>query len=372
VREARCCRAWSTAASPGTSCRSAAGQLQVSYRPTARSCGVERRHRYGTAVCQTIPADPVDAPVVTAFVAVLAPAQLDLYEQVLSHHHAALKRSQQAHAQQLERLRYDASLLERQFRRVDPDNRLVAAEREQRWEEALRALKAAQEQTPLQHDQESVPLDPPLRAALIDLGQRLPTIWETGVLNRAQKKALLRWLIDKVVIHRPAPDHVHTRMVWRGGETTVCDIPLSVGSLDRLSSASELVDRSRAWPAAGLSDAQIAERLTEQGYRSPRSHRVLESTVRRIRLQQRIFLERPHTHPGRPVGYLSVAEVAAKLGVTHQWLYHHIYAGHIDLLRDQATNLYLFPDHPATLAPLQQLKFGKGKIVHLFKEHHHE
>jgi hypothetical protein len=165
---------------------------------------------------------------------------------------------------------------------------------------------------------------------------------------------------------------VHTRIVWRGGETTVCDSPLSVGSLDRLSSASELLDRSRALHAAGLSDAQIAERLTEQGYRSPRSHRVLESTVRRSRLQQRIFLERPHTHPGRPGGYLSVAEVAAKLGVTHQWLYHHIYAGHIDLLRDQATNLYLFPDHPATLAQLQQLKFGKGKIVHLFKEHHHE
>jgi DNA invertase Pin-like site-specific DNA recombinase len=356
-------------------CGESGHKLQVSYRPTARYCCVELRHRYGAAVCQTIPADPVDAQVVAAFFAVLAPAQLDLYDRVLSQHHAALQRSQQAHAQQLERLRYDASLVERQFRRVDPDNRLVAAELEQRWEQALRALEAAEEQTrlqQLQQDQESVPLDPTLRAALMDLGQRLPTIWETGVLNRAQKKALLRCLIDKVVIHRPEPDHVHTRIVWRGGETTVLDIPLAVGSLDRLSSASELVERSLALHATGLRDDQIAERLTEQGYRSPRSHRVLESTVRRIRLQQRIFLERPHTHPGRPAGYLSVAEVAAKLGVTQQWLYHHIYAGHIDLLRDQATNLYLFPDHPATLVQLQQLKFGKGKIVHLFKEHHHE
>ena len=182
----------------------------------------------------------------------------------------------------------------------------------------------------------------------------------------------MRCLIDKVVIHRPVPDHVHTRIVWRGGETTVLDIPLAVGSLDRLSRASELVDHSLALHAAGLSDTQIAERLTEQGYRSPRSHRVLESTVRRIRLHQRIFLERPHAHPGRPEGYLSVAEAAEQLAVTQQWLYHHIYAGHIDLLRDQATKLYLFPDHPDTLVQLQQLKLGKCKIIHLFKEHHHE
>jgi hypothetical protein len=310
-----------------------------------------------------------------AFFAVLAPAQLDLYDRVLSEHHATLQRSQQAHTQQVERLHYEASLVERQFRRVDPDNRLVAAELESRWEQALRALKAAQELAQLhqlQQDQEPVPLDPTLRAALVDLGQQLPTIWERGVLSRAQKKALLRCLIDKVVIHRPVPDHVHTRIVWRGGETTVVDIPLSVGSLDRLSSAGELVDRSLALHAAGLSDAQIAEHLTEQGYRSPRSHQVLESTVRRIRLHQRVFLERPKFHPGRPAGYLSVAEVAEQLGVTQQWLYHHIYAGHIDLLRDPTTKLYLFPDHPDTLAQLQQLKFGKCKIVHLFKEQHHE
>src|SRR5262249_50260579 len=138
AKGARCCTAWSTAASRGH-------KLQVSYRPTALYRCVELRHRYGTAVCQTIPADPVDGQVVAAFFAVLAPVQLDLYERVLSEQRATLARSQRAHAQQLERLQYEARLLERQFRRVDPDNRLVAAELESRWEQALRALKAAQE-----------------------------------------------------------------------------------------------------------------------------------------------------------------------------------------------------------------------------------
>jgi hypothetical protein len=59
----------------------------------------------------------------------------------------------------------------------------------------------------------SVALAPTLRAALADLGHRLPAIWDTGVLSRAQKKALHRCLIDKVVIHRPVPDRIHTRIV---------------------------------------------------------------------------------------------------------------------------------------------------------------
>jgi hypothetical protein len=355
-------------------CGESGHKLPVTYRPRPRYSCVELPHRYGTAVCQHIPADPVDAQVVAACFAVVAPAQLDLYDHVLSEHHATLARRQQAHAQQVERLRYEARLVERQFRRIDPDNRLVAAELEQRWEQALRALKAAEERVrlqQLQQDQEPVPLDPALRAALVDLGQRLPTIWESSLLSRAQKKALLRCLIDQVVIHRPLPDHVHTRIVWRGGETTSFDIPIPVASLDHLSCAGELVEQTLALHAAGLSDGDIAERLTEHGYRSPRSHRVLESTVRRIRLQQRLFLERPHSHPGRPEGYLSVVEVAEQLGVTQQWLYHHIYAGHIDLLRDPSTKLYLFPDQPDTLVQLQHLKLGKCIIVHLFKEHHH-
>ena len=39
--------------------------------------------------------------------------------------------------QQLERRRYQAALAERQFNRVDPDNRLVAVELERRWEAAF-------------------------------------------------------------------------------------------------------------------------------------------------------------------------------------------------------------------------------------------
>ena len=46
--------------------------------------------------------------------------------------------------QQMERLRYQSKLAERQFNRVDPDNRLVASELERRWEAALVELRRAE------------------------------------------------------------------------------------------------------------------------------------------------------------------------------------------------------------------------------------
>lgn len=48
-----------------------------------------------------------------------------------------------AHRQHVEQLRNEAALAERRFKQVDPDNRLVAAELEKRWEEALVELKRA-------------------------------------------------------------------------------------------------------------------------------------------------------------------------------------------------------------------------------------
>jgi DNA invertase Pin-like site-specific DNA recombinase len=146
-------------------CSESGHTLKVIYRPQPRYCCLELRHRYGGPVCQTIPATPVDARVVAAFFAVLAPAHLDLYERAIREHSAAIREHSAAtehrlrsQAQQLERLRYEAALAERRFRRVDPDHRLVAAELEQQWEQALRALKAAHETACAQEQEQQAEL----------------------------------------------------------------------------------------------------------------------------------------------------------------------------------------------------------------------
>ena len=80
-------------------------------------------------------------------------------------------------------------------------------------------------------------LSPEERDAFLQAGQTIPELWRKVGLSPPQKKAFLRSLIDKVVVHRSAPDAVHVRIVWRGGDTTAATLPVTVGSLARLSSA---------------------------------------------------------------------------------------------------------------------------------------
>ncbi len=216
-------------------------------------------------VCQNIPAELIDEQVVQAFFQGLSPIELDAYEQTLLARQETNQEIERAQAQQLKRLQYEAALAERQYQQVDPDNRLVAAELEHRWEAALVALKQAEESfARAQADQPSLAaLSVEIKEAFMAIGQKLPHIWnQEDVLSTTQKKALLRCLIDKVVIHRTVPDQVQTRIVWRGGATTTLQIPVTVGALTDLSNLAEMEQIIADLARGGQSDEDIAAHLT--------------------------------------------------------------------------------------------------------------
>src|SRR6266700_4780102 len=126
------------------SCGECGHKMVVQYKGGTRSICHYLRQQYRTPVCQYIAADPVDTRVVDAFLQALAPVELDVYEQALAKRQQQAERIAKAHAQHLERLRYEAAYCERQFRHVDPEHRHVAAELEHAWEVALQALKQAE------------------------------------------------------------------------------------------------------------------------------------------------------------------------------------------------------------------------------------
>src|SRR5262249_9734764 len=283
--------------------------------------------QYGVSVCQYIPADPVDAYVVQAFWVALSPLELDAYSRAMQAQRQSQEAVDHAQRQQLERLRYHVALAERQFNQVDPDNRLVAAELEKRWETALRELKVAQDVDEKAHY--SAPSSPrlsaDLKATFTAIGQKLPEVWPQDVLSQAQKKALLRCLIDKVVIHRSQRDTVHTRIVWKGGDTTTVDLPIAVGSWSELSHNAELENRIVCLHRQGLDDDTIAQQLTAEWYRSPlEATKLLPSTVKGIRLRHKLFMTRSQSHPRRIPGSLTVPQIATALGIAPHWLYDRI------------------------------------------------
>jgi DNA invertase Pin-like site-specific DNA recombinase len=341
-------------------CGECGHKLLVQYKGGTRYLCNFLRQQYGVPVCQNLPADPLDAWVVEAFFDALSAVELDAYARAVAAEQEAAARADHARDQQLERLRYQAALAERQFTRADPDNRLVAAELERRWEAALRALKEAEDAAARRPPAAAlVPLPAELREAFTDIGRHLPHLWRQGRLTQPQKKALLRCLIDKVVLRRVARDRVQSRIVWRGGETTTREVPVPVGALVDLTGAADLERLILELAAAGQTDDAIAADLTRQGYRSPQRRAVLPSTVKIVRLRHGVLRQRSQSHPRRVVGKLTVPQLARTLGVSASWLYDRIYNGTLQVAKDPVTGLYLLPDTPATLEQLQALKAGQ-------------
>ena len=190
---------------------------------------------------------------------------------------------------------------------------------------------------------------------LSDIGPRLPEFWDAGLLQTAQKKSLLRSLIDKVVIHRLAPDQIQARVVWRGGATTAAIILVSVGSFSSLSGAKEMEEAIGRMARDGQADQAIADLLTSQGHRSPMAATVLVSTVRKVRISKGILQRPSQSHPRRVAGFLTIPQLAEKLGISRSWIHDRIRSGTIKAEKDAKAKCYLFPDTPETIAELQAI-----------------
>jgi DNA invertase Pin-like site-specific DNA recombinase len=355
-----------------TYCGACGHKMVVQYKGGARYlCNYHRQQRR-MPVCQYLPADAIDRVVVEAFFQALAPAELDVYEQAMQSRRAQWSEVEIAQERELQRLHYEANLARRQYDRTDPDNRLVAGELERRWEIALGALHEAEQRTETaRQDRDKVVaihLPRELRAAFSSLGESLPRLWDQPALGRAQRKALLRCLIDKVILRRlEHRDHVHTRIVWRGGEVTELDVVVTIRSVRDLSGFEQMEARILELEASGQPDEQIARLLTEDGFRSPKHDVLLASTVKTLRLKHRRYHRYRGPRPRKVTGFLTVPQVAQALGVTAHWLYNLMSRGVIEIDRDADTRLYLFPDRPETLDELRRLQAGTIAHVKLSK-----
>ena len=311
-------------------------------------------------LCQRLPADVLDDQVVRWFFEALSAAEIDSSKRILAEGDRTRDRVLAARRHEVERLRYQARLADRQFQRSDPDNRLVTGELERRWEEALRACQEAEDR--LREEEAHAPclaIPADLLEQLQDVGANLPELWQQDILKTSQKKALLRTLIDKVVLHRIATDQVRVRVVWRGGQTTTVEMRVPVSGFARLSDWKQIQDTIANLVREGQTDEQIAAVLTSNGHRAPSGGEITVGTVQKVRFKTRVLRYPKKSRPCHKSGYLTIAQLADKLNVAHAKIYWHIRNGTIDAKKDECTRCFLFSDKPATLALLRQLFAGE-------------
>ena len=357
-------------------CGKCGHKMYVRYKGGAQYVCNHLRTHQGLPACQYIGAPPIDAAVAQAFLTALAPAEIDALSRARRVQQDAEKAMRRSAEQQLERLRYEAALAQRQFNRVDPDNRLVASELERRWEAALKEVRAAEEalaraKSPL--TVAPVVVAKALNDNVIRLSGRLSEIWGDPSTTDAKRKALLRCLVDKVVLDRGEHDVALVRIVWRGGAFTEIQIKRRVGSVANLSRGAEMRERALELACTKMHDDEIAAVLTREGHRSPNCpDKVLPITVQRIRLNAGVkgLVERRKRWRHSPE-VLSANELAGKLNIPVNWLYVQIREGRL-LIDRHASGSHLFANKPSVIEAVRKLRNHEVDHIDLRINHPHK
>ncbi len=331
--------------------------MRVSYKHAPRYGCNSLAERFGKKRCMSLHAPSIDEVVVQAFFDAIRPAQLDALAAILETQQAECERLSQQWEDRLKRAGYEAHLAERQYKAVDPDNRLVTVSLERHWEEKLTQLQETQEayqrfeQTPAPSG-----LTPQLREQFQHISERLPELWPE--LPNDQKKELLRCLISRVILRRERPDTVEVKIVWISGHYSVGYAHPPIQRQADVTGYAEMVEQISTRWRQGFSDKQIAEQLTSEGHRSAHSLSISPQVVVKIRHKHGWHFTRQHPELPKVDGYLTTRELAALLGVDRSWVSRRISNGTIDpryLSRYPRGNIHLIQDDPKLIERLQKL-----------------
>jgi DNA invertase Pin-like site-specific DNA recombinase len=221
-----------------------------------------------THVCQCMTSRAVDAGVVQAFLEAVSPESLPIAMRVLDQIEHDLADQRRQRELQLEQARYDARLAQRQYERVDPDNRLVASELERRWNEKLERVAQLERAHAKAEAEAQWDLTPEERGSISALSQDLPAIWAAPTTTNQDRKQLLRSAIDTVQLDGVSHvGQIDVQIRWRSGVITRLVVERYRRGTDSLKTPTDAVERIHEL-APTCTHAEIAARLNADGWRT--------------------------------------------------------------------------------------------------------
>lgn len=217
--------------------------------------------------CAGLSASVIDELVTNQVLYALEPSSLELSIQARSDWCHERRQLEQQWKQQRTRARYEADLAERRYRAVDPDNRLVAKSLEQQWETALRHERELLEEhdRSLQHLGHELTVDQQSR--IQQLSVDIPAVWHSTTTSNADQQAIVRCLIDKVVVHVESTSQQTVATIhWKGGFESRQAFLRPVRHYEQIADYELLVARISELRKEGRSALQTAETLNAEGF----------------------------------------------------------------------------------------------------------
>jgi DNA invertase Pin-like site-specific DNA recombinase len=302
-------------------------RLQVSYNGIQGDIGRYNcdavRNNPGADPCVSFGALRVDAAVGAEVVRLLQPLGVEAAAHAIAEgeQRAGEKRRQVELA--LEQARYEAARARRGYDAVDPDNRLVAAELERRWEAALARVGALETALEELVRQQPAALNAEERRRLLQMGADLEAAWHHPAANAVTRKRILRVVLREVVA-RVEGDQIELLLHWQGGDHTRLAVRKNRRGRTRWSVEPETVDLVRAC-ARLMPDKAIAGMLNRTGQRTGRLNGWTQSRVRSFRNTHGIAAHVEGEWAAR--GEVTLPEAARLLGLSPMTVLRQIRVG---------------------------------------------
>jgi DNA invertase Pin-like site-specific DNA recombinase len=302
-------------------------RLLVSYNGTNGDVGRYNcdatRNNPGADPCISFGALRVDEAVGAEIVRLLQPLGVEAAIHAITQceHQSGEKQRQIELA--LEQARYEATRARRQYDTVDPDNRLVAGELERRWNTALMAVRALEEELEALLRQRPAAMSAEERQRLLQMGADLEAAWHHPAATAVTRKHIIRVVLREVVA-RVEDDQIHLLLHWQGGDHTRLTVRKNRKGQTRWSVEPETVGLIRAC-ARLMPDKAIAGMLNRTGKRTGRLNGWTQSRVRSFRNTHGIAVYRDGEWAER--GEVTLIEAARMLNLSPMTVLRQIRAG---------------------------------------------
>ena len=225
----------------------------------------------------------------------------------------------------LEQARYEAAHARRQYDAVDPDNRLVAAELERRWDAALTLVRERQSELDVLDSRKPEALSDAERLDLLRMGADLAEAWHHPNATNVTRKRIIRAVVREIVV-RVENDQIKMMVHWQGGDHTALAVKKNKAGHHRWSSAPDLDPLIQAL-ARQLPDKDIASLLNRMGKITGRQNGWTQSRVCSFRNQRGIDVYNVGERTARSEHTLK--EAAEILDVRPMTVLRMIRAGHL-------------------------------------------
>jgi DNA invertase Pin-like site-specific DNA recombinase len=212
----------------------------------------------------------------------------------------------------LEQARYEVTRARRQYDAVDATNRLVAAELERRWNEALKAQAHFEAELAALQKEIQPPLSDSTKKELLAVAHDVARLWNHPLSTAEHKKRILRITLREIIV-TSEEDTICLVLHWQGGDHTQLKLQKLRSGQHRYVTERNVVETMREL-ARIETDARIASILNKAGLRSAHGQTWTARLVCSLRNYHSIAVYQEGERQLR--GEISVNEAATIFGVT--------------------------------------------------------